>query len=107
MIPLIHLDFEIRKDYISKVLCLNNDQPITVCGGECYLSKKIEAAKEHQKEDSNLPGRLIEIQFFSQELASVELEIILDEASKTSVTPFDDRIAQGVHDQLWKPPQFS
>ena len=40
--PLILLDFNLRKDYIYKVLCINNEKPITVCGGKCYLSKRLE-----------------------------------------------------------------
>lgn len=40
-VPLVYLDFEVRKEYIQKVLCIKKDKPITVCGGSCYLSKRL------------------------------------------------------------------
>lgn len=46
------IEFELRKDYIQEFLCINNDQPITVCGGSCFLSQKI---KESQSENSSFP----------------------------------------------------
>lgn len=53
MMPLILLDFEVRRDYIAEVLCINRDEPITVCGGTCYLDKKLGMAEE-QKEQAQL-----------------------------------------------------
>ncbi|MDN5213145.1 hypothetical protein QQ020_13845 [Fulvivirgaceae bacterium BMA12] len=62
MVPLIYLDFEVRKGYISKVLCIKKDDPITVCGGSCYLAKQLNKAQDHQQEAEKTSPR--EFAFF-------------------------------------------
>lgn len=39
-VPLTYLDFKLRQDYYASV-CQNQDRPITVCGGRCYLKKQL------------------------------------------------------------------
>lgn len=46
----ILIDFKINKDYIAKVLCINKDEPITICGGNCYLTNQLKRAEEQKKE---------------------------------------------------------
>lgn len=65
MVPLIYLDFEVRNDYISKVLCIERNKPITVCGGSCYLTDKLNQAQEQQEKSERLTPR--EIVFFISE----------------------------------------
>lgn len=65
MVPLIYLDFEVRNDYISKVLCIERDKPITVCGGSCYLTDKLNETQEQQENSEKLTPR--EIVFFLTE----------------------------------------
>lgn len=40
-IPLTYLDFKLRQDYYANVLCQNQDQPIAVCGGKCFVDKQV------------------------------------------------------------------
>ncbi|APG66470.1 hypothetical protein LPB136_10235 [Tenacibaculum todarodis] len=42
------VEYAIKYDYISKVLCINVDKPELQCNGKCYLMKKLE---NEQKED--------------------------------------------------------
>lgn len=49
VIPLVYLDFELRKEYIIANLCVNRDNPITVCGGQCYLAKNVADAKKQEE----------------------------------------------------------
>ena len=42
------ISYELNKDYIRAYLCVNQDQPITVCGGQCYLEDQWE--KQQEKE---------------------------------------------------------
>lgn len=51
VIPLVCLDYEIRKDYIAKTLCVNKNKPILLCNGKCYLAKKLaQAEKQEQRQ---------------------------------------------------------
>lgn len=58
--PLIYLDYELRKDYIAKVLCIEREKPITACNGKCYLNTRLEAALPDGTEEE-LPVTLQEI----------------------------------------------
>lgn len=63
MIPMIYLDFELRRDYISRNLCENRNKPLLNCNGKCYLSKKIAAAQEEEERQAecDFMGKLIEV----------------------------------------------
>jgi len=51
VIPLLYLDFEIRRDYIIANLCENRNKPQLKCNGKCYLAKRLAAAqKQEQKQ---------------------------------------------------------
>lgn len=49
VIPLVYLDYELRKEYIIANLCVNRDNPIVVCEGQCYLAEKIVEAKKQDE----------------------------------------------------------
>ncbi|MEX2565432.1 MAG: hypothetical protein WD431_05785 [Cyclobacteriaceae bacterium] len=42
-------------EYISEVLCVNKDKPISTCNGKCYLSQQLEKAQETEKKDKSIP----------------------------------------------------
>ena len=83
LVPLIHLDFELRRDYIEKVLCIERDQPIAVCKGSCVLNSRLDLATDHdQQEQKPAP---IEISFFFHSHLTEELSPQLHVASKGEV----------------------
>ncbi|QRQ99819.1 hypothetical protein [Dyadobacter sandarakinus] len=49
LIPLICLDYEVRKDYIAKTLCVNRNRPMLNCNGKCYLAKRLAQAEKQQQ----------------------------------------------------------
>ena len=83
VMPIVYLDFNLRKEYITEILCINRDKPVTVCGGKCYLDLQLEKAARQQDNESNTPGRLLEISFFLQECTSVGLSNSASEAKIT------------------------
>jgi len=45
------MDYVVNYDYISQVLCINQDKPELECNGKCALMESIEqSAKDEQKE---------------------------------------------------------
>jgi len=55
LLPLIYVDFELRQDYIAKVLCVERNKPMTVCYGRCYLNKNLgKAAEQTENEEKTL-----------------------------------------------------
>ncbi len=63
ILPLVYLDFEVRRDYIVNYLCVNRDKPALNCNGKCYLAKRIAEAREaeQQKTERSFIFQLYEI----------------------------------------------
>ena len=53
------LDYFVNYEYISKVLCINKDEPMSTCKGKCYLREQLKEVQDHDKEDKNI--RTIEL----------------------------------------------
>lgn len=50
-----YIEYVINYDYISKVLCINQDKPEMKCDGKCHLKKQINKSAE----ESNDPQKTI------------------------------------------------
>ena len=57
--PLVYLDYELRKDYIAKVLCIERDNPISMCNGKCYLYLQLGEAQPQDDESKVPPLRAV------------------------------------------------
>lgn len=44
------IDYQLRKDFISRVLCINKQKPQLNCNGKCYLAKRLQAAEDQENE---------------------------------------------------------
>jgi hypothetical protein len=47
--------FQLNRDYIADVLCVNREKPITMCYGQCFLEKKLDLADDNDSDDGTLP----------------------------------------------------
>jgi glutathione synthase/RimK-type ligase-like ATP-grasp enzyme len=59
--------YQVQKDYIEEVFCVNKDKPIMECHGKCYLSQKLKK-NEDQKKDSPVTLEIQSIIFMVQDL---------------------------------------
>jgi len=48
---LVFLDYELRKDFIAEVLCINREKPQFHCAGSCHLKKNLKKSQEAQTEN--------------------------------------------------------
>ncbi|MDW3194364.1 MAG: hypothetical protein R8G66_18455 [Cytophagales bacterium] len=72
-VPLVYLDFEMRRDFIAEVLCINRDKPITTCGGVCYLELNLERS---QPNSDAIPSSFTSLMsFYFQEIESTKLSL--------------------------------
>ena len=46
----IIIDFRINQEFIADVLCINKNDPSSMCNGKCYLSKQLKKIEVHEKE---------------------------------------------------------
>jgi hypothetical protein len=47
--------FQLNRQYIAEVLCINKEKPITMCYGRCFLDKNLEIADD-TNDDGALPA---------------------------------------------------
>ena len=106
-VPLIYLDFNLRRDYIADVLCINRDEPMTVCGGKCYLDLQLEKATEKQDGEATGPERQIEISFFSQELVSMVFSPFSSHWEKDYGVFHNVIFPDSFYGDIFHPPRFS
>ena len=62
VMPLLYLDYELRKEFIIDNYCVNKDRPELNCDGKCYLATRLAAAeKQEQKQaERNFVFKLLE-----------------------------------------------
>ncbi|MCC5921674.1 MAG: hypothetical protein LAT68_14810 [Cyclobacteriaceae bacterium] len=49
MYTAIQAGYELNKEYIAQVLCINQDRPELACEGKCFLMSQMDQAKEDPK----------------------------------------------------------
>jgi len=57
------ISYEINKEYISNVLCVNRDRPEMHCYGKCYLHKKLDQDQQ-QKDRNNMVKNNVSLTLF-------------------------------------------
>ncbi|MCV9385779.1 hypothetical protein [Reichenbachiella ulvae] len=87
-VPLIYMDFGMRRDYIAEVLCINRDKPMLNCDGKCYLAKKLKAAQEQQDKENESINIKSAPSFFAQLLEMISF----DRSVNTSSPIYQDRV---------------
>ena len=54
--PLLpYLDYFVNYEYISEVLCINKEKPMSTCNGKCYLSQQLKETQKTEKQDKKIP----------------------------------------------------
>ncbi|WP_229215120.1 hypothetical protein [Dyadobacter bucti] len=107
VIPLLYLDFEIRRDYIVANLCENRDRPIMNCNGKCYLAKRIAALDEQEKRQaeqnymSRLLDHVMDQQIYYSFVPETTSYTIFTNPVFTYSSPFTARVAV---DDIFHPP---
>ena len=107
LVPVVYLDFELRKDFIIKNLCENRFKPQLNCNGKCYLAKKLHkiaednATKETQKQGQSMK-KIMEEVFETTPLFSCDL--MVKNLSKKSIYSYQLAHFQSVTFSLFHPP---
>lgn len=72
IMPMICLDYELRRDYIVKNICVNRNKPQMHCDGKCYLAKKL-AESQKQEEKAAESGYLASLIYLVMQPEAVSL----------------------------------
>ena len=49
------LEYSVNYEYISEVLCINKEKPMSTCNGKCYLNQQLKEVRESDKQNKNIP----------------------------------------------------
>ena len=107
LVPVVYLDFELRKDYIIQNLCENRFKPQLKCNGQCYLAKKLHkiaednATKETQKQSQSMK-KIMEEVFETTPLFSCDWTMIT--SAPKSIYSFQLAHTQSVTSSVFRPP---
>jgi hypothetical protein len=107
LVPVVYLDFELRKDYIIQNLCENRFKPQLKCNGQCYLAKKLHkiaednATKETQKQSQSMK-KIMEEVFETTPLFSCDWMMIA--SSPKSIYSYQLAHFQSIAFSIFHPP---
>jgi len=107
IVPLIYLDFEVREDYIRKVLCINQDRPITECGGKCYLNNRLKDVTERQENESATPIEGGFFSLFSEKVTYTYLKPFYFHQASATFLLHDENIVDNYNQGIFRPPRLS
>jgi hypothetical protein len=104
--------FEINRDYIAQVLCINRnnynpEEPqITMCGGQCFLKKNLKLA-ENSPTDEKVPSSRLKIEIPSFVLSDYvfSLDIAIPTRGSHS-TPYLLAEVRAVLPSIFHPPSL-
>jgi len=61
MFMVIRLNFEVNRDRIAELFCVNKDQPMTMCYGSCYLDKQLKKEANKKSSEKNTMTEQIQL----------------------------------------------
>lgn len=100
----VFIEYQLNKEFIQEVLCINKDKPDLDCQGYCYVSEKIK--KQHQ-DDSTITREFKQAQHYFEQVA-LEIPKPKFELSTQVLNPKTHQfLDQLLSFDIFHPPTFS
>ncbi|MCC6723621.1 MAG: hypothetical protein IT258_03870 [Saprospiraceae bacterium] len=102
---LMWASFKANQDYISKHLCINQDQPEKLCSGKCVLTKKIVETKDKTPHQAPVPQPDEQKQVLSfHEILPLQINAFISREIKPFFTS-QSFLAQACAVDIFQPPR--
>lgn len=88
MMPLVYLDYQIRKDFIAKVLCINKEKPKNTCQGKCHLRKQLTKAHTQKTDEKSASPQKIGLEIICIQGNTFSLESVVYTDLETAFPPY-------------------
>ncbi len=95
--------YQLNKDYIAAFLCENRDNPITLCYGQCFLSKALGLESDNNTNSLSSNHKFDFPVFALSETITNEVTVEVDVA-QTSY--YQWLLREANHDNIFRPPMF-
>lgn len=96
--------YNIEKEYITKVFCVNKDKPELKCNGKCHLAKSLAAAEKEKTEKETAPSLLVFAPFFISGIDSNYPNI--GQQTKTYIVKKEKKLIDKYHFYILDPPKI-
>lgn len=100
--------YEVNKDYVADVLCVNKDKPEMNCRGKCYLKKQLSKVKEaetsNEKEAPETAKKIELVQFILSEHHDYVIKYQKTISDKILFSRYLPYTGQDYHRDIFRPP---
>lgn len=103
----IMINFEINRDFIAEVLCINKEQPITMCEGQCYLADQLQKSEEQNDKRAPGPGsEKLEVVYYYLTGSLKINKRSFASSNKTELGDVNNSYSSTFIADIFRPPQF-
>lgn len=97
--------YEINKDYVADVLCINKDKPELNCKGKCYLKKQLNKTDEQQNsQDGKVVDTKIEIAEYVPASIKYDVQEYYTVSNQSFSAHYQDDSSQDFTRDIFHPP---
>lgn len=101
----IWINFKINQDFIAEVLCINKEEPITMCYGSCYLTDQLQEQEEKEKQQAPTTQKERSETLFQPHSNDATIAATLFDEGTTQLQKNSHLIPSDYIQQLFRPPQ--
>jgi hypothetical protein len=100
------VEYAINKDYISKNICINRNNPRNCCQGKCYLDEQLKKSAEAADYNSNNNKKYIPDQRLEDHLKADEICVPIVEKKISMISYYPLRVILFALLPVFVPPKF-
>lgn len=100
----VQLLFMANRDYVASELCVERDEPISVCGGSCFLEKQLERTNSQDEERLPVSEEESKLVLSYAQLECFSLRAFAFESMRAVFPPFARPASADMCDPLFRPP---
>ena len=105
--PLVFFDYQIRKDFIAEVLCINKDKPETLCMGKCHLRKQLTKAHKQNNDENAMATEKSEMNIICLKFDLFCLESVVYAELEDQYPPYLPILTKGYSSSVFHPPPYA
>lgn len=102
---IILTDYQINKEYIAKVFCVNKSKPKMHCNGKCHLKNELNKAEKKEHSSTNPENEKYEFQLFSESNFNMGICNFIDLDLNSLLSDYSFHLSDKHLNSIFHPPQ--
>ena len=101
-----YIEYVLRYDYISQVLCINKEKPQTTCQGKCYLIKQISKSSNNKSEmPQSVKNKLLCFPVFIEKTTRIDFSLFNENIIYRE--SYSNNGSKGLGNKVFRPPSLA